>query len=89
MPVGISAINYDDLGSWNDLFIRQNLEDGFNAVHFKDDGSRVWDPCVADKDRVKPFTDAQIKYAKNLIGQAVFLIYNEDHNHDVFHYLMS
>ncbi|MEI7777475.1 MAG: hypothetical protein WCI52_02615 [bacterium] len=82
LPVAVTASNYDDLGQWNHLSIRQNLADGFNTVHFRDDGSRIWDPCTTDKDRVQPFTDEQIKYVKTLIGQAVFFVYNNDHKHD-------
>ena len=82
LPVAITASNYDDLGRWDHLSIRQNLADGFNTVHFKNDGSRIWDPCIADKDRVKPFTDEQVKYAKILVGQAVFFTYSDKHKVD-------
>ncbi len=82
LPVAVTVFNYDDLGKWNQLSIRQNISDGCNTVYFKDDGTRVWNPCLGDKDRVKPFTDSQVFLAKSLVGQAIWAIYNEEHLSD-------
>lgn len=78
-PYAITGHDYEGDRLFNRVFIREFVVNGYNAVAFTSKGKWSWEPCPADKDRVRPFTDRQIAQAKAKLNLAMATVYNEGH----------
>ena len=77
-PFAITGHDYDGDGIWEKIFIRSQSRDGYNAVRMAMWGW-AWEPCSADKDRVKPFTNRQIEYALTHLNYAMERFHSAEH----------
>jgi len=78
VPYGVTGHDYNSDGNWERIFIRETFSHGCNAMNFTGSEPK-WEPCPADKDKVKPFTSEQIEKARNLLDKAVEDVYYEEH----------
>ncbi len=69
VPYGLTGHDYDGDRKWDRIFIQETPQNGFNAVYF-DKGKTIWEPCGADKNKIKPFTDSQINEARSMLDKA-------------------
>lgn len=82
--VGITGHSSKAIGQWQRIFYCGGLPDssyhGCNSVVYNWE-TGVWDfePCDADRGRVKPFTDEQILFAIRQLNEAMAEVYNKEH----------
>lgn len=78
--VSITGHDYNDDKEWDRVFRSGYPEqsNGANAVLHTRSGWK-WEPCPADKDRVKPFTEEEIDFAIGELDKAMAEVYNIEH----------
>lgn len=78
-PFAMTGHDYDGDGQFERVFIREKPIDGYNAVEFTGQGKRVWEPCSGDKDRIQPFTDAEVASAQSQLYLAMAQTHDKNH----------
>lgn len=79
----ISGHDYNADGVWDAVFIcgsgdNDRFGGGCNNVERTANGWK-FEPCPADKDRVKPFTESEINFAIGELDEAMKQIHNNEH----------
>jgi hypothetical protein len=77
-PQAITGHDLDGDGQFDRVFIC-SAGGGFNSVLFTGNGDRVWEPCLADKNKVQPFTEQQVISAQAMLYAAMSEVYNTAH----------
>jgi hypothetical protein len=77
VPCSVTGHDYNADGEWDRIFIRSREINGYNSVVFMEDGKTKFEPCGADKDRVKMFSPEEMQQARALLKKADTAVYNE------------
>ncbi len=78
VPYSVRLQGYSHDGAFDKVDIRLRFDDGYNTIRFIPGGWK-WEPCPADKDKVKPYTAQEVEEAVGKLKAAVAAVYKPEH----------